>query len=258
MHKLPKVKFKLPTIKKEAYVMTSFCKPRKTGWDWSGKVYENHPQLGEILKDKKSDEYYKYVYKYSNSFIKKNKKKLDKLVKEYQTQWDKINDEYLKVLSEHFETDYPIDRKIITAYVSIVPIYPRFLDEWGFNVSSRRPDRMIAIAMHEILHFLYFKKWMEVFPKTKKGELNNPHLIWRLSEILDPIILNHNKDIQKILKSKQRHYSEFQKVKIGKKTMVEYFEDLYKKHLKSGKSFEEFLKISWTETKKHKKIIENI
>ena len=99
---------------------------------------------------------------------------------------------------------------------------------------------------------------MEVFPKTKKEELNNPHLIWRLSEILDPIILNHNKDIQEIFKSKHWHYYEFQKIKIGKKTMVKYFEDLYKKHLKSGRSFEEFLKISWTETKKHKQIIENI
>lgn len=257
---MPKVKFKLPTIKKEAEVLTFFCKPRKGGWNWSDKVYRNHPELGEILKDKKPEEYYKFIYKYSNAIVKKHKKRLNELVKKYQKEWDKINDEYLKVLSKHFETDYPVDRKIITAYVSIVPIFPRFLDTWSFNVSSRNtnPDFMVSIAMHEILHFLYFKKWMEVFPKTKKEELNNPHLIWRLSEILDPIILNNNKDIQKILKYKHNHYSEFQKVKIGKKTMINHFEDLYKKHLKSGKSFEEFLKISWTETKKHRKIIENI
>lgn len=48
------------------------------------------------------------------------------------------------------------------------------------------------------------------------------------------------------------------KVKIGKKTMIKYFEDLYKRHLKSNELFEEFLKTSWVETKKHKKIIENI
>jgi hypothetical protein len=258
MSKLPKVKFKLPTIKREAEVMMFFCKPKKGRWDWSKIIYKNHPELREILKDKKSDEYYKYVHKYSSSFIKKNRKKIEKLVKEYQIQWDKINDSYLKVLSEHFETDYPADRKIITAYVSIVPIYPRFLDRWSFNVTYKNIDFAIRISMHEIVHFLYFKKWMEVFPKTKKEELNSPHLIWRLSEILDPIIINHNKDIQKIFKSKHWHYYEFQKVKIGKKTMIEYFENLYKKHLKSGKSFEEFLKISWSETKKHKKIIGNI
>ena len=32
---MPKVKFKLPTIKREAEILTSFCKPRKTGWDKS-------------------------------------------------------------------------------------------------------------------------------------------------------------------------------------------------------------------------------
>ena len=45
---MPKVKFKLPTIKREAEILTSFCKPRKTGWDKSGTVYKNHPELGEI------------------------------------------------------------------------------------------------------------------------------------------------------------------------------------------------------------------
>lgn len=255
---MPKVKFRLPTTKREAEMLISFCKLRKTGWDWSEKIYKNHPKLREILKDKQSDEYYKHVYKYSNEFIKKNKKSLDRLVTRYQKEWDKINNEYLEVLSERFETDYPTSRKTITAYVSIVPIFPRFLDEWSFNVSSKNPNFMIPIAMHEILHFLYFKKWMEVFPKTKRKELDNPHLVWRLSEILAPIILNHNKDIQKILKYKHMHYSEFQKIKIGRKTMIKYFEDLYKKHLKSNQSFEDFLKISWTETKKHKKTIENI
>ncbi|MBT4208901.1 hypothetical protein HOE22_11275, partial [Candidatus Woesearchaeota archaeon] len=51
MSKLPKVKFKLPTIKREAEIMTSFCKLRKTGWDKSRTVYKNHPELGKILKD---------------------------------------------------------------------------------------------------------------------------------------------------------------------------------------------------------------
>jgi len=253
-----KVKFKLPTIKREAEMLTVFCKPKKTGWDWSHKVYRNHPELKEILKDKKHIEFYKHVYKYSRDFVGKNKNKLNKLTTAYQREWGKINDEYLKILSEHFETDYPKNRKVISAYVSIVPIFPRFLDEWGFNVSSRNAHMMIPISMHEILHFFYFKKWVEVFPKTKRAELDSPYLVWRLSEILDPIILNHNKDIQKLLKYKHNHYSEFQKIKIGKKTMIKHFEDLYKKHLKSNQSFEEFLKICWSEAKKHRKIIEKI
>lgn len=253
-----KVKFKLPTIKKEAEMLTSFLKPRKTGWDRSQCVYKNHPELKEILKDKKMDDFYKDVYAYCVDFIKKNKKNLGKLVKAYQKEWDQINDEYLKTLSSHFETEYPKNKRAISAYVSIVPIFPRFLDEWGYNVSFRKPDFMIPISMHEILHFFHFKKWMEVFPKTKRKELDSPYLVWRLSEILAPIILNYNKNIQKLLKHKHHHYAEFQKVRIGKKTMIKYFEDLYKKHLKTNRPFEEFLKTCWSEAQEHKKIIENI
>lgn len=239
-------------------MLAMFCQPRKGVWDWSDVIYRNHPELKDILKDKKSSEFYTYTLKYARACVKKRKKELKGLVTKYQKEWDKINDPYLKILSRHIETEYPKGRKVITAYVSIVPIYPRFLDEWAFNVSSKKPEMVIPISMHEILHFLYFKKWMEVFPKTKRKELDAPHLVWRLSEILDPIILDNNPDIQALLKHKHGHYSEFQNVKIGKKTLIKHFEDLYRKHLKSKQPFEYFLKICWSEALKHRGAIEKI
>lgn len=258
IHPLPKVRFKLPTVTREAEMLTMFCQPRKGGWDWSHVIYRNHQELKDILKDKKPSEFYACTQKYARACIKKRKKELERLVTKYQKEWNAINDAYLGILSDHLESEYPKDRKIITAYVSIVPIFPRFLDEWAFNVSSKNPKSMIPISMHEILHFLYFKKWMEVFPKTKRRQLDAPYLVWKLSEILDPIILNNNSDIQKLLKYKHNNYSEFQNVKIGKKTLIKHFEDIYKKHLKSKQSFEKFLKICWDETLKHKKVLESI
>jgi len=255
---LPKVQFKLPTVKREAEMFVYFCTPRKTGWDWSARIYENHPALKDVLKDKQPKELRACAYKYANNFIKQHKTELKSLVARYQKEWDVINDEYLKILSEHFETDYPNNRKIIRAYVSIIPIFPRFLDKWAFNVGSKKPQLMIPISMHEILHFLYFKKWMEVFPETKRKELDSPYLVWKLSEILDPIILNNNKDIQRLSNHTHGHYAEFQKIKIGRKTMIAHFEDIYKKHLKSNESFEDFLKTCWGEALKYRKIIEQI
>lgn len=255
---IPKVKFKSPTVNREAEMLVYFCRPRKTGWDWSDVIYRNHPELEKMLKGKKSNKFYDSTYKYADDFIKKNKKELNIKVKKYQKEWDKINDRYLKILCKHFETTCPKDIKNMTAYVSIIPIFPRFLDEWGFNVSFQNPKSMTPISMHEILHFLYFKKWMEVFPKTKRKELDSPYLAWRLSEILCPIILNNHKDIQKLFKHKHGHYSEFQKINIGEKTMIGHFEDLYKEHLSKQQSFEEFLKICWSEALRHKKIIEKI
>lgn len=255
---IPKVKFKLATIKREAEMLLVFCKPEKEDWDWSNIIYKVHPKLKEILDGKKSSEFYKLTYEYTKKFFNKNKGALGGLAKKYQNNWDKINDEYFRILSEHFETGYPSNKRYINAYVSIVPIYPRFLSEWAFNVSSTDQKSLIPISMHEILHFMYFKKWMEVFPKTKLRELDSPHLVWKLSEILAPIILNNNKEIQKLHKHKQGHYSEFEKVKIDDKTMIKHFEDLYKEHLKKHSTFEEFLKICLTEVQQNKGMIEGI
>ncbi len=253
-----KVKFKLPSVKREAELLNYFLTSASAGWDWSSIIYRNHPELKKILKGKKPNDFYKRIRKYSAEFIKENKDHLNESVKEYQKEWDKINEEYFKILSEHLETKIPKERKTISAYVSISPIFPRFLDEWGFCIGFKNIRLVIPFSMHEVLHFFYFKKWMEVFPETKREELDFPHLVWRLSEILAPAILNYNKDIQKLCKFRHEYYPEFQKVKIGKKKMIKHFEDLYKKHLKDRESFEEFLKNCRNETLKYKEIIGKI
>lgn len=54
------------------------------------------------------------------------------------------------------------------------------------------------------------------------------------------------------MKIKELGYPEFQKVKIGKKSLLDYFDELYKKSLKDGESFEKFLRTAYKEAKKHK------
>jgi hypothetical protein len=115
---------------------------------------------------------------------------------------------------------------------------------------------MIPVSMHEILHFVYFKKWMEVFPETRRRELDHPHLVWKVSEILAPIIINNNKEIQRLHRHKQGHYPEFQSLKIGKKSLVKIFEDRYKKHLRGSESFEEYLRSTWKIAQKYKAALE--
>lgn len=259
MRSLPRVRFKLPSVKRETEVLAMFCKPHESVWDWSDVVYKSHPELKTALQGKKTARtIYAAVYAYASRCITQDKESLEEIVATYQEEWDEIQGTYLKILSDLMETDYPKDRKIITAYVSIVPIYPRFLYEWAFNVGSRNHASMVPIAMHEILHFLYFKKWLEVFPNTRRRELDAPYLVWKLSEILDPIILNNTREIQALRRHKHEQYEEFEGLKIGKKSLVRHFEELYRNHLKTKTSFEDFLKIAWSEAQKHRRILENV
>jgi len=134
----PKIKFKLPTIKMEAKILYNFCHLRPTGWDWSEKVFKVHPKLKTLLKDIKGEK--KYLQKcreYAKKYITKRRPRLKNLCQKFQKDWNKIERLYFQALSEHFETKFPKDIKIIKAFVSICPIYPRFLDYWSFNVGRK-------------------------------------------------------------------------------------------------------------------------
>jgi predicted CopG family antitoxin len=69
--------------------------------------------------------------------------------------------------------------------------------------------------------------------------------------------MNQNKKIQEILKGGQSDvYKEFQHIKIGDKSLVDFFGEIYRKHTDSQMSFEDFLKKSWEEYNKHRGEIE--
>ncbi len=255
-NKLPKVIFSLPSIAKEADTLQSFCAPRPTGWDWSHVVYKRHPQLKEKLENvSKQKEIYTACYSYAKQYRKEHAKEFQDALKINIQKWELVENEFLQTLSNHFEIKYPAKRKTIRGYVSMVPIYPRSIEDWVFNVSYFKPERALEISCHEIIHFLYFAKWQELFPETKKRELDSPHLVWRLSEILAPIFLNEHPLFKTYFDKKQNTYKEFQVLRIEGKSPMTFFGNIYKKHLKSKAPFEEFLKACWSEAKKHKKVL---
>jgi len=249
---IPKVKFNLPTVKEEVQWLTYFITPNTSGLDWSNIVYKTHPKLKQKLTGiKNKKKIYNVCFDYAKDFIKNNKKELEKKQKEYQKAWNKINDKYLTILSNHLETEWP-KNKIIKAYISINPICPRFLDSWSFHVRYDKKEHLIPTCFHEILHFIYFKKWQEVFPKTNIKNFEAPHLIWKLSEIIDPIILNNNPQIKKMLKRKTEGYDEFKKIEINNKPINTLYTKMYKNHLKNKTLFDNFLKDIWQFTKENK------
>ncbi len=253
---IPKVEFKLPSIHREADMLLYFCSPRPTGWDWSHKIYNRHPELKQMLQgltDTQARYYQCHIY--VKRFRKQHKKELDLAIELNKKLWQPIEKAFLKTLVNHFETSYPERIKTITAYVSIIPIYPRDISRWSFHVSYFAPERVRHIACHEILHFVYFTKWKELFPKTKREELDQPHLVWRLSEILDPVMLNEHPLFKTYFDKKQNTYNEFQNIKIGGKKPLQYFTHMYRKHLISGRHIDNFLTKSWNVAQKYKDIL---
>lgn len=250
---LPKVIFKIAPIEQEVELLYSFSNPNERFFHFMKNFYPD--LIDNLSKTKDEKEKINICKVFAEEKTKLLKKEILEVKENFNISWDKINDSFLQILSEHLETKW-LDNKNITAYISIVPICPRFLDDYSFSIFYKKDwsEAKVTIA-HEILHFLWFKKWLEVFPETKKENFESPNLIWRLSEIIDPIILHCHQQISKIIEPVDWGYQSFVNIKIGEKTIPEYFKDIYKKGINETLSFSEIMKNLWDKTKENEKEI---
>ncbi len=251
---MPKVKFYLAQMKNEAINLSRDCFPvTKIGRSWRDYIFRFHPTIKEDLdKAKTRKGKTKIIRNYTEKFWKSELEQLKTQKNLFQKEWNKVNDGYMKALSEVLETSWPKNRKTIYATVSINPICLRFLKYWTIQIFyMQRFYEMRGIVAEDILHFLYFKKWKEVFPDADEKTFNEPHLEWALSEILVPAIIG-DKRIWKIIHSIPEGHSYHRKVKIGKRNLIQHFENLYKESRKKKEPFAQFLQTAYKEAKKHK------
>jgi hypothetical protein len=181
----------------------------------------------------------------------KEKKELKKAVNKFKKGWNKINDRIMNTLSEVVEMDWPENARIIISKASLNPICPRYIKKRTFDVYYKASSyRMKEVAIHEILHFIYFEKWKEAFPKTKEKHFDAPYMVWQLSEMVPPVILS-DKRVQKVFKHKPLAYKEYELIKIKNRPLLSYIQEFYNKR----KNFKDFLKKSYAFVRKHEKII---
>jgi len=227
-------------------------------WGWGRVIIKRHPALKPIYKLKQEKERIKFLKNYILDFRKKHRKKILFKMSKIQNGWSKIEKEFLITLGQVINTNWSEKRKEIKAMISINPIGPRFLDDWSFSLPFRYDDRGAKhVIMHEICHFLYFKKWKELFPNSKRRTYDAPYIEWHLSELSAPIILN-DKRIKVLLKRKATFYREHQRVKIKGISAPQYFSNLYANCLKKNKNFDYFIKEAYKIIKKNKKLFLNI
>ena len=258
---IPEVRFEVLGIQDEIDMIFNFCMHKNPSLDFSEVVYNRHPELKRMV-DGITDEkqFHKQCEKYVIDYIDKNKENLEKSKEHFQKIWEQTCGKLLESLSKDFETDLPNEIKEIKANVSINPMCPRWVDKWMFNLYYRFNDiSMLKVAIHEIIHFVYFKKWSEVFPDSDNKNFNGMNSEWILSEILVHTIMNNNKTIQDIVKGEGSDvYKKWQSIRVDGKKLDEYFDGFYKEHEEGKISFADFLRKSWDEYQKRKDVIEDI
>ena len=252
---IPKLEFSVAPLDKIFSLIHHFLNPAKGDWDWSNAIYSNYPELKSKLQNVKDKKKRKEIeYRFFTEVFKKERIELEKRAKIFQREWNKINDDVMLVLSEVVEQEWPDKDRKIFARISLNPICPRYIKQRTFDLFFRqKPRYMKSVAIHEILHFIYFEKWKKVFPKTQEKEFDAPHLVWQLSEMVPGIVLN-DKRVQNVFKYKFDSYKEYENFKLNGKPLLSYLQDFYD----NRKDFADFLKKSWKFVKKYEKEINSI
>ena len=246
----PKVVYDIIAPDKEAGLFYDFLGGGPGRWD---VVFDRvYPELRPMIASAKDRaEALDRCKTFAAALHAYNKEDMETARGTIQSAWDAVGPEFLRLLADHFETAWPDEHPTIVGHVSSLPVFPRFLDTFSFCLGYKDVSTLIEISAHEILHFLWFKKWAEVFPDMGPDTYQSPHLVWRLSEIMDPIILQCHPQIQRCIKPKKWGYSSFAQITIGEVSMTEFFRDLYEKAMASRASFEQVLRLLWGAAQQH-------
>ncbi len=92
------------------------------------------PKLANIDNNLSQDDKYKIIeevvkeeYDYSKEIIKND-------VNRYNILWEKYNDKYFEMLSNYLGINWPNDKVEIEASVGLIPVFPRYLDNYSFDI----------------------------------------------------------------------------------------------------------------------------
>ena len=161
-----------------------FINRKKGGIDFGEGIVKVHPKLfpEKVPRGKKSNE---IISNYFDSFYKRHNSDLLETVKESQDAWNNISPSFYKACDLYFN-GHPWPKGKYFAYLSIINCNPRFLGDKTFQVYWKHEDGFVFVAVHEMLHFLFFDLMEKLLPnidiKSEKA--------WKISEVFNGLIMN--------------------------------------------------------------------
>lgn len=156
---LPKIIFKEMTLKENIDVIKWTFFEKDETLNVHNLTIKCFPQLAELTSNLSRDEIYKVIEEVVTKDYYKNKDKITNDTKKYNMLWRQYNDNYFKTLSSYLNIEWPDDFKEINATVGLIPVFPRYLDDFSFSIGTGLEDsKLLEVCAHETLHFLWFEK----------------------------------------------------------------------------------------------------
>ena len=189
------------------------------------------PQLVNLDSNLSKDEIYKVIEEVVTNDYNKYKDRITSETERYNSLWEHYNDSYFKTLSSYLNVEWPNDLEEINATVGLIPVFPRYLDDFSFSIGTGVDDlKLLEVCAHETLHFLWFKKWKQIHPETPKREYDSPYLVWQYSEMVTDPILN-NKPFSTMFDFNERGYDSFYELEDGSVKVMDKLRNIYSKDI---------------------------
>lgn len=157
---------------------------------WQEPIFTFYPQIDKTYyKQCSPTERRRYLETIFTSIAEENERLIHDKVNAYQAYWHLCKPQIIKALEDIFSIDLTDKLNDMHAYVTFNPISPRYLDSHSFDLFYLNSEKgAIGMAIHEIIHFVWFDVWHKLFQDTPE-EYETPHLKWILSEmVVDPIM----------------------------------------------------------------------
>jgi len=165
-----------------------FLSVKAGGIDFSNGIIGVHPELKNIKKKNKTIQK-KIIDQYFDNFYQKHKDYLEKGVKEFQTEWNKTEEEYFRAVAIIFK-NHPWPKGKYIGYLSIINCNPRFIKDKTFQVFYFHPEGVVSVTAHELLHFIFYDYCLKKHSKIFKKLNPDNGVFWNLAEIFNVIILS--------------------------------------------------------------------
>ena len=196
MRENPKIQYRMnkPLDKK---MCIEFLGCQVGGVNFANGIFNPHPNI------KKS------IYSYIDSFYKKHDMYLRQTAQNFEKQWMVHERTFFQAVAIIFN-NHPWPKGKYIGYLSIFDCNPRFLHNKTFQIFYMHKMGPVYVTAHELLHFMFYD-YVEKKRSDVKKRLNEDG-IWKLSEIVNDVVMNYKKFKQIFCKKGQYiNYPELKK-----------------------------------------------
>lgn len=178
------------------------------------------------LKGKTTDQRLDIIKNILRPIHDENLSVMEQRVAEYQDYWN----QNCNIICEELEKIFRVKFKGVqeyTAEININTICPRYLNDCSFDVDFRcTKEQTLQTCIHELIHFVWFELWKELYPDCDTSCFETPHTEWLLSEIaIDPIV--YFSELKNFCNDRPA-YDYFYTTTLWEENLIEVFRRLYR------------------------------